>query len=148
MVEERGLDGRNAEIQAAAAAVSDPNIALDLEALRCACSEFWVVVRSKSGLAQEGKNQARSLTMPIVYVTIDTMGAKCTISDLLRKAILDSRLSLLRIANETGVERASLSRFVAKKRTLRLDMADKLAEFFGLTLTTTGITSAKIKKKG
>jgi plasmid maintenance system antidote protein VapI len=56
------------------------------------------------------------------------------ISDVLRRAILDSGLPLLRIAQETGVERASISRFVRGERSLRLDKADRLAAYFGLTL--------------
>lgn len=55
----------------------------------------------------------------------------------LRQAILESGLPLLRIANETGVQRASLSRFLRGKNSLRLDMADKLAAYFGLELTPT-----------
>ena len=57
------------------------------------------------------------------------------ITDALRQAIIDSGLPLLRIAEETGVERASISRFVRGKNSLRLDLADKLAAYFGLTLT-------------
>ncbi len=52
----------------------------------------------------------------------------------LREAIRGSGLSLTQIEAETGVQRASLSRFLAGKRTLRLDMADRLATFFGLTV--------------
>ncbi len=65
-----------------------------------------------------------------------------TISDVLRKAISDSNLPLLQIAEQTGIERASLSRFVAGKRTLRLDMAEKLASYFGFTL----VRRKKIKR--
>ena len=57
------------------------------------------------------------------------------ITTALRQAILDSGLPLLRLANETGVQRASLSRFVRGKNSLRLDVADKLAAYFGLELT-------------
>ena len=82
------------------------------------------------------------------YVTIDTMATKNPITDVLRRAILDSGLPLLRIAEDTGVERASLSRFVAGKRSLRLDMADKLAAYFGLTLTPTEQRPTKMQRKG
>lgn len=64
------------------------------------------------------------------------MAAETPITDVLRQAILDSGLPLLRIARETGVQRASLSRFVRGKNSLRLDVADKLAAYFGLELTT------------
>ncbi|MBY0458908.1 MAG: helix-turn-helix domain-containing protein [Gemmataceae bacterium] len=58
-----------------------------------------------------------------------------TMTDVLRQAILDSGIPLLRIANETGVQRASLSRFARGGSSLRLDLADKLAAYFGLELT-------------
>ncbi len=63
------------------------------------------------------------------------MATDSPITDVLRQAILDSGLPLLRIADETGVERASISRFVRGKNSLRLDMADRLAVYFGLMLT-------------
>jgi plasmid maintenance system antidote protein VapI len=81
-------------------------------------------------------------------VTIDTMATGNPITDALRRAILDSGLPLLQIAEETGVERASLSRFVAEKRSLRLDMADKLAAYFGLTLTEIEKKPTKKHSKG
>lgn len=55
-------------------------------------------------------------------------------TDPLRKAIVDSGLPLLRLSKETGVIRASLIRFVRGDTSLRLDVADKLATFFGLEL--------------
>lgn len=70
------------------------------------------------------------------------------ITDVLRQAIIDSGLPLLRLANETGVQRASLSRFVRGKNSLRLDVADKLAAYFGLVLTPTErkTTNRKVKE--
>ncbi len=65
------------------------------------------------------------------------MAAETPITDVLRQAILDSGLPLLRIARETGVQRASLSRFVRGKNSLRLDVADKLAKYFELRLMAT-----------
>jgi plasmid maintenance system antidote protein VapI len=56
------------------------------------------------------------------------------IGEILRVAIQGSGLSLQRLSELTGVERASLSRFVRGERTLRLDMAERLAEYFGLEL--------------
>ena len=63
------------------------------------------------------------------------MEAESPITDALRRAILDSGLPLLRIAQAAGVERASLSRFVRGMNSLRLDVADKVAAHFGLVLT-------------
>ena len=59
---------------------------------------------------------------------------KAPLTDPLRKAIVDSGLPLLTLANETGVARASLIRFVRGETSLHLDVADKVAEYFGLEL--------------
>jgi plasmid maintenance system antidote protein VapI len=60
---------------------------------------------------------------------------RSSISDVLRNTVIASGAPYLRIEQATGVPRASISRFVARKRSLRLDMADRLAAFFGLALT-------------
>ena len=57
-----------------------------------------------------------------------------SITETLRRAVVDSGLPLLQVAQAAGVERASLSRFVRGERTLRLDMADRLATYFKLEL--------------
>jgi hypothetical protein len=69
--------------------------------------------------------------------TIDNMSdTECSsISEALRNTVIRSGVPYLRIEQATGVPRASISRFVARKRSLRLDMADRLAAFFGLALT-------------
>ena len=56
------------------------------------------------------------------------------ITDLLRKTIADKDVPLLVIQRETGVHRASVMRFLRGETSLRLDMADKLAAYFGLEL--------------
>jgi plasmid maintenance system antidote protein VapI len=60
------------------------------------------------------------------------------ITDLLRRTILvaveDGRISYKALERETGVTRASIMRFVRGSQSLRLDMADHLAAFFGLEL--------------
>jgi plasmid maintenance system antidote protein VapI len=63
--------------------------------------------------------------------TTDTM---TTMSETLREAIRAADLPLLQLAEASGVQRASLSRFLRGERTLRLDMADRLATYFGLEL--------------
>ena len=60
-----------------------------------------------------------------------------TLSDVLRRAIRESGEPYLRLEQETGVHRASISRFVSGERSLRLDVADKLAAYLGLTLART-----------
>lgn len=62
---------------------------------------------------------------------------KTPLTDPLRQAIADSGLPLLRLANATGVARASLIRFVRGDTSIRLDIADRLAEYFDLELQPT-----------
>ncbi len=58
-----------------------------------------------------------------------------TITDHLRDAVNDCPLSFQALEQETGVTRQSLMRFARSEASLRLDFADKLAEYFGLELT-------------
>jgi plasmid maintenance system antidote protein VapI len=65
--------------------------------------------------------------------------SNATITDILRLSIFDAieagRVTYKGLERDTGVSRMSIMRFVAGKRSLRLDMADKLAAHFGLMLT-------------
>lgn len=56
------------------------------------------------------------------------------ISEELRRAIQESGLSFKALEKETGVLRQSLMKFVRGEQSLRLDIADKLAAYFGLEL--------------
>ena len=62
-----------------------------------------------------------------------------TMSDVLRQTIRESGIPLLTLAEATGVQRASIGRFLNESQSLRLDCADKLAAHFGLEL---------VKRKG
>lgn len=57
------------------------------------------------------------------------------ISDALRQAVNDSPLSFQALERETGVLRQVLMKFARGESGLRLDSADKLAEYFGMELT-------------
>lgn len=57
------------------------------------------------------------------------------LSDTLREAILSSKKSRYAIAVGSGVDHAVLRRFVTRERDIKLDTADRLAEFLGLELT-------------
>ena len=57
---------------------------------------------------------------------------KTNLSAVLKKAIAESDLTFLMLERETGVRRASIMRFMRGERTLRLDMADRLAAHFGI----------------
>ncbi len=52
-------------------------------------------------------------------------------SELLREAIIEAD-SLLGIEKATGVHRAAIRRFRDGTQSLRLDLADKLAAYFGI----------------
>lgn len=55
-------------------------------------------------------------------------------SETLRQAIVESGKPLIALEKETGVQRMSLSRFLKGETSLRLDVADNLAAYFGLEL--------------
>jgi plasmid maintenance system antidote protein VapI len=79
----------------------------------------------------------------IVPETIDTdMSLKKKtlrpLSDALKAAIAESGQSFRSIGTATGVEHASINRFVRGERSLRLDVADKLAAYFKLKVTRGG----------
>ncbi len=59
---------------------------------------------------------------------------KSPISAFLRDTISESEIPLLTIEQETGVKRQSIMRFLRGERSLRLDIADKLASYFQLEL--------------
>ena len=62
------------------------------------------------------------------------MPKKKSMSDRLRQAIQDSEKPLLQIAEDTGVQRASIIRFLRGDQSLRLDKAEILFDYFGLEL--------------
>ena len=57
-----------------------------------------------------------------------------TMTDVLRQTIRESGIPMLRLSEETGVQRLSIARFLNESQSLRLDCADKLATYFKLTL--------------
>lgn len=63
-----------------------------------------------------------------------TTKAQTTMTETLREAIAESGLPMMTIAAETGLERTSLLRFARGDQSLRLDKADRLAEYFGFVL--------------
>lgn len=62
------------------------------------------------------------------------MKQRKTISEMLRRAIRESGIPLKRIETETGVQRMSIDRFLNGK-SLRLDKADILCEYFGIEIS-------------
>ena len=56
-------------------------------------------------------------------------------TDMLRETIIASGIPMLALQKRTGVNRNSVASFVRGETSLRLDIADKLAAYFGLALT-------------
>jgi plasmid maintenance system antidote protein VapI len=61
-----------------------------------------------------------------------------TISEVLIKTIEASKESKYAIAVGAGIDHASLRRFLKGERSITVKTADKLAAYFGLTLTKKG----------
>ena len=59
---------------------------------------------------------------------------RMTMTAALRQAIAASELSFLELERQTGIKRQSLMKFANEETSLRLDKADKLAEYFGLEI--------------
>ena len=55
-----------------------------------------------------------------------------SITDVLRRSIIDSGDSYKSLSRETEVARASIQRLVDGRQSIRLDMADRLAAYFRL----------------
>lgn len=53
-------------------------------------------------------------------------------TELLRDALADRKEAFRAIEAATGVPNPSLVRFLAGKQSLRLDLADRLAAYFGI----------------
>ena len=55
-------------------------------------------------------------------------------TEVLRRAVVESEKTRYVICKATDIEQSSLSRFMDGQTSLRLDKADALAEFLGLAL--------------
>ena len=62
------------------------------------------------------------------------MPAEQPFTDALRKAIAESGMAQIAIERATGVKRQCVMLFMRGERSLRLDIADRLAAYFGLTV--------------
>lgn len=60
------------------------------------------------------------------------MTDKQPMAEALKRAIESSGLTFKALERETGVTRQSLMAFMKGERTLRLDIADQVANYFGL----------------
>jgi plasmid maintenance system antidote protein VapI len=63
------------------------------------------------------------------------------------QAVEAGRATYKALEREAGVTRASVMRFVRGSQMLRLDMADRLAAYFGLALRRAGKARAAGRKK-
>ena len=72
------------------------------------------------------------------------MASKQPMAEALKRAIESSGLTFKALERETGVTRQSLMAFMKGERTLRLDIADQVANYFGLIVG----PATKPKRKG
>ena len=63
-----------------------------------------------------------------------------TMTEVLRRAIVESGETYLGLSKATGLTRASIQRFVDGRNSLRLDLADRLAAHFELSLSKTRVS--------
>lgn len=66
-----------------------------------------------------------------------------SVTAALLDALNETELSHRRIERDTGVKRASIMRFMRGETSLRLDVADKLVEYFGIEVHQTGKRKAE-----
>lgn len=57
-----------------------------------------------------------------------------SLTKILRKQLQKSPCSFLQIEKKTGVKRQTLMKFIKGQQSLRLDMADRLVQFFKLSI--------------
>jgi len=65
---------------------------------------------------------------------MSTSKPKSPITDVLKRAVVESGVSYKSLSRQTGVARASIQRFIDGRQSIRVDMADRLAVFFGLAV--------------
>jgi DNA-binding phage protein len=68
-----------------------------------------------------------------------------TLTDQLRAAIVTSDKTMGQIARESGIDIATISRFIHRKGGLSMDGLDSIAHCLGVSLTTT-TTKSRAKK--
>ena len=73
--------------------------------------------------------------------------AKLTLSEALKKAILDSEMKPVQIAREAGIDQGMITRFVNDERDLRLETASKIAEVVGARLVVDANRTRSTQKK-
>jgi plasmid maintenance system antidote protein VapI len=65
------------------------------------------------------------------------------LTDTLRKAIDEADVTLYRLAKDAGLDFSAVSRFYHGERSLTLESADKLAEYFNLEVKQKGKSRGK-----
>ena len=66
------------------------------------------------------------------------------LSDQIRQAVVDSKVSRYQIWKDTGIDQSVLGKFVAGKRGISMETLDVLAEYLGLRV----VMDRKLIQKG
>ncbi|GIW97049.1 MAG: hypothetical protein KatS3mg111_0382 [Pirellulaceae bacterium] len=61
-----------------------------------------------------------------------------SLTEALKAAIAERDVSLKELERQTGLTRQSIARFAAGTQSLRLDLADRLAAYFGIEIRRKG----------
>lgn len=77
---------------------------------------------------------------------MDAVAKARTVSEQLREAIRASGRSMLDIAREADLDKATMSRFLNGHRGLRMDVIDTLCKLLGLRLTNRRTTKKRGKR--
>src|SRR5437660_89901 len=97
----------------------------------------WGAFTSRTSTVRT-KNRLRSRASPVMVITTNERGQESPTTALLRRTIVVSRLSYNALQRETGVTHAGVMWFVEGRRSLRREIADRLAASFGLALQRRG----------
>jgi transcriptional regulator with XRE-family HTH domain len=108
----------------------------------------WRVEMRVEGVKRKRKRQPLSLPRRTGLNCLDSLDRYCNadytmtrrrtkqpMTEALRRAIVESELPFLTLEERTGVKRQSLMKFVRGETSLRLDVADKLADYFGFKIS-------------
>ncbi len=77
------------------------------------------------------------MILGVQVIIITYMRKKRSMTEALRREVEFSKKTIYAIAGDTGLQKASLIRFMAGESSLRLDKADILAAYLGLELVRT-----------
>ena len=68
----------------------------------------------------------------VIFISMKKKQNSQAITEALKQSIANTNVSLREIERKTGVKHQSIMKFIRGEQSLRLDLADRLAAYFGL----------------